>query len=130
MNRIMMGLGWYQFGIDKAAYKQLSRSTEYRWQGQDRIGRQPAQQYIGPGRETITLNGTIYPFYKGGLGQLESMRALAGRGAPLILVDGLGVIWGKWVITRIEETQSNFFGDGVPQKVGFKMDLARYGEDT
>ncbi|MCU7933743.1 MAG: phage tail protein [Candidatus Thiodiazotropha sp. (ex Dulcina madagascariensis)] len=130
MNRVMMQLGSYQFGIETSAYEQLRRSTAYRWQGQDRIGRRPAQQFAGVGQETITLTGRIYPFYRGGLGQLDKMRAEAGQGEPRILVDGLGRIWGKWAVTRIDETQSVLMPDGVPEKIDFTLELAHYGEDT
>lgn len=130
MNRVMMQLGEYQFGIESAVYEQLRRSTSYRWQGQDRIGRRPAQQFAGVGQETISLTGRIYPFYKGGLGQLDKMRAEAGQGEPRILVDGLGRIWGKWAVTRIDETQSTLMPDGVPEKIDFSLELVRYGEDA
>lgn len=130
MNRVMMQLGEYQFGIESAVYEQLRRSTSYRWQGQDRIGRRPAQQFAGVGQETISLTGRIYPFYKGGLGQLDKMRAEAGQGEPRILVDGLGRIWGKWAVTRIDETQSTLMPDGVPEKIDFSLELVRYGEDS
>jgi phage protein U len=130
MNRVMMQLGEYQFGIESAVYEQLRRSTSYRWQAQERIGRRPAQQFAGIGQETITLNGRIYPFYKGGLGQLDTMRTEAGQGEPRILVDGLGRIWGKWAVRRIEETQSTLMPDGVPEKIDFSLELVRYGEDT
>ncbi|MES9830486.1 MAG: phage tail protein [Candidatus Thiodiazotropha sp.] len=130
MNRVMMQLGEYQFGIESAVYEQLRRSTAYRWQGQDRIGRRPAQQFAGVGQETISLTGRIYPFYKGGLGQLDKMRAEAGQGEPRILVDGLGRIWGKWAVTRIDETQSTLMPDGVPEKIDFSLELVRYGEDA
>lgn len=130
MNRVMMQLGDYQFGVETAAYEQLRRSTQYRWQGQDRIGRRPAQQFSGVGQETISLSGRIYPFYKGGLGQLDQMRVEAGQGEPRILVDGLGRIWGKWAVTRIDETQSTLMPDGVPEKIDFTLELVRYGEDT
>jgi phage protein U len=58
------------------------------------------------------------------------MRTEAGQGEPRILVDGLGRIWGKWAVRRIEETQSTLMPDGVPEKIDFSLELVRYGEDT
>ena len=49
----LMKLGEYTFSIDSAAYQSLSRTTEFRWRSQARVGRLPAQQFIGPGRETV-----------------------------------------------------------------------------
>ena len=57
------------------------------------------------------------------------MRAEAGKGQPLMLVDGQGEVWQQWVITRVEETRRVFFADGTPRKIKFRLDLRRYGED-
>ena len=125
----LMALGDYRFSLETAAYQELTRSTEYRWQSQDRLRHRPAQQYLGPGREEITLNGMIYPSFRGGLGQLDRMRQEAEKGTPLLLNNSAGRVWGQWVITRVEETQSVFYTDGSPRQVEFRLKLARYGED-
>ena len=70
----MLALGSYRFSIDTSAYQELLRTTSYRWARQPRLGRLPARQFVGPDGETITLNGVIYPHYKGGLGQLDALR--------------------------------------------------------
>ena len=125
----LMKLGEYTFSIDSAAYQSLLRTTEYRWRSQSRIDRLPAQQFVGPGQDTLSLEGVIYPYFRGGLGQLDAMRQEAGKGEPLMLVDGTGFIWQQWVITQVEETQRILFEDGSPRKVEFRLQLTRYGED-
>lgn len=77
MTKVMMMLGSYPFMLDTAAYQQLKRSSEYRWKQLDRVGRKPAQQYLGPGADQITLSGEILPHWKGGLYQVDAMRAQA-----------------------------------------------------
>ncbi len=57
------------------------------------------------------------------------MRQEAEKGTPLLLNDSAGRVWGQWVITRVEETQSVFYADGSPRQVEFRLKLARYGED-
>ncbi len=126
----MMALGDYRFSLSTAAYQELNRSAEYRWQSQERLQRRPAQQYLGPGREEITLNGTIYPAFRGGLEQLDRMRGEAGKGESLLLVDGTGRVWGQWVITQVEETHRVPSHDGTPRQLEFRLQLARYGEDV
>lgn len=93
MADIMLMLGSYQFSIDTAAYQQLQRSTAYKWQGQDRVGQREALQYTGPGQDSVTLTGVVFPQYKGGTGQLNAMRALAATGQPQILVSGTAPCW-------------------------------------
>jgi len=45
----MLQLGSFQFSIQSTAYQTLQRSIEYRWPAQDRFGKEPALQYVGPG---------------------------------------------------------------------------------
>ena len=86
----MLALGEYRFSISAAAYQELTRAAEYRWAAQERLGRRPARQYLGPGEETISLRGVIHPHYRGGPGQLDRMRAEAAKGEPLLLTGGDG----------------------------------------
>ena len=130
MSEIMMALGSYRFSLDSAAYQELRRSNAYRWQALARLQRLPAQQFLGPGSETLDIKGVIYPHYRGGFKQLDAMRAQAGKGEPLLLVDGLGFIWGQWVVLQVDETQSVLLTNGQPRKLIFQLRLARYGEDS
>lgn len=126
---VMMGLGPFRFSLSTAAYQSLERSDEYRWVSQDRIGRHPAMQYVGAGHTSFTLSGTIYPAFRGGLGQLDTMRAVAALGEPNILVSGLGRIFGTFVILGVDETQTFFLDNGAPRKQEFNIDLKSYGPD-
>ena len=123
---VMMQLGAFQFGINTAAYQGLSRSDEWRWSDQERFGQAPALQHTGPGTTTITLDGILYPEWRGGLGQLDAMRAEAGKGKPLVLVDGRGQALGMWVIERVDESQSIFAAGGVARRVEFTLQLKRF----
>jgi phage protein U len=130
MSETLLALGDYRFSIDTAAYQTLKRHQSYRWQSQERLLRSPAQQFVGIGEDTITLSGVIYPHYRGGLGQLNDLRQQAATGEPLLLVDGLGFVWGQWVIVSIEETQSHLQSYGMPLKQAFQLQLKHYGDDT
>jgi phage protein U len=125
---VMMQLGSFQFGITTAAFQSLQRTNEWRWPSQDRIGKPPVLQYVGQGSETITLPGVIYPEWRGGLGQMDAMRAIAGQGEPLTMIDGRGRTMGLWVIERIEEKQAVFADAGVARKVEFTLQLRRFFE--
>lgn len=126
---MMMILGAYRFCISNAAYQSLARSTEYNWQEQKRLGTTPAMQFVGAGMDTITLQGEIYPQFKGGLRQITLMRAEAGLGIPLMLISGNGMAFGRWCITSINETQTVFLKDGTARKISFSLTLKRYGEE-
>lgn len=126
MADVMMQLGEYQFSVNTAAYQDLRRSSEYRWKNQERVGQLDALQYTGQGSDTITLSGVVFPGYKGGTGQLNAMRAQAGTGQPLLLVDGQGFIHGRWVIEKIDEQQAVFARAGVPRRQQFSLQLRKY----
>jgi phage protein U len=125
-----MMLGPYEFKISAAAYEAFSQVTDYRWAMADRIGRAPAAQFVGLGKDEITIDGTVYPHFAGGLGQINIMRAVAAKGQPLLLVDGLGFVRGDYAITRIQEKQTHFEKSGVPKKQEFTITLMAYGNDT
>ena len=130
MSETMMALGNYRFSIDSAAYQELKHSQAYRWQAQERLQRRPAMQFVGAGEESIELSGLVYPHFRGGLKQIDAMRIEASKGQPLLLVDGLGFVWGQWVITQIDEGQSFFQGNGQPLKQRFQLKLVNYGADN
>jgi len=125
----MMQLGdedGFQFSVDTAAYKTLRRKTEYTWPAQSRIGNSPALQSTGQGKDIITLNGEIYPHYKGGVEQIPKLRTMGEKGEPFLLQDAKGVSWGKWCIISVQEVQSIFLPGGLPRKVMFSLSLSRY----
>ena len=126
---VMMALGAFRFGMAGGAYQTFSRTASYRWSKVNRIGRTPALQYAGPDAQEVTIEGVIYPHFKGGLHQVELMRLQAGLGKPMMMVDGLGWVWSRWVITRVEERKSVFLRDGAPRKIEFTVTLQAYGQD-
>lgn len=121
-----MKLGAYLFSLNTAAFQELNRKTEYRWAAVERHGQDDALQYTGPGQDTVELPGVIYPSYRGGGGQLNKLRALAGLGQPQSLIDGAGNVYGRWVILGVDEKQTFFAAFGQPLKQEFTVRLRRY----
>ncbi len=124
----MLKLGEFIFSVDTAAYQTLQRSTARHWVKINRIGKRAAHQDLGPGDDSITLPGIIYPIYKGGLGQIDTMREMQGKGEPLMLVDGLGNVHDKWVIVTVTQNDGVFFQDGVAQQQEFSIRIERFEE--
>ena len=126
---VMMALGAFRFGLSTAAYQDFERNNEYRWASIDRIGAGPAKQWVGPGDQTISLRGIIYPGFiaqRAGLAQLPAMREQAGLGVPLLLVSGSGRVFGEHCITSIREGQKTFFSDGTPRAIEFDISMVAY----
>lgn len=132
MRTYMARLGSFEFGIDTAAFKELQRNSAYRWQAKNRIGRRPAMQNTGREADSISLSGVIYPHWRGGLGQMSALRAMAESGLPVPLVyafDTTGQYCGEWCITSIDETRTVFMEGGGPRRIEFRVSLKEYGED-
>jgi phage protein U len=53
----------------------------------------------------------------------------AETATPLMMVDGLGWVWKRWVITSVTEKKGLFMADGAPRKIDFTMTLKSYGSD-
>ena len=79
MQSLKPGSTPFYFNLDTAAFDELKRSSEYRWASQERLSRRPAQQAVGMGEERITLSGSIFGGFKGGIKQLDTLRSI---GAP------------------------------------------------
>jgi phage protein U len=119
----------YYFNLDTAAFDELRRSTEFRWAAQERLTRRPAQQAVGIGEEKITLKGAIFPGFKGGIKQLDTLRSLGAQLKPLTLTTGYGDVLGTWCLKSVEEEQSALLQGGIPRKQAFTLEFVRYGDD-
>lgn len=126
---MLMSLGLFTFGLDTAPFDTLKRSTAQRWASKDRIGRLAAQQWVGPGEDTITLDGVLMPELTGGTESLDKLREMAAAGKAWILTAGTGEILGRWIITQVEETRSALLGNGLARKIAFSLSLKAYDDD-
>jgi phage protein U len=126
---MLLSLGDFRFSVDTAAYDALDLNAEYPWAKVERLGNAPQLQAMGKERRTMTLRGVAITTYKGGSGQPEALRAIAGKMEPLELVSGDGKALGKWCVMKISESESNFFSDGVPKKQAYTLELERFSHD-
>jgi len=132
---ILMRLGEFRFSVDTAAYQSLTRNLEISWPTQPRLWSAPAVQFTGIGDETVSLEGVVVPGFRGGLQQLNDLRALAmspmnGTADPMPLVTGYGEYLGDFVILKVEEKQETITMKGAPAVQRFKLDLKRYTREV
>ncbi len=125
----MMALGPFRFSIDSGAYQELSNSQSWKWAEQEVVGAYPVLQYTGPEPQAITLKGMIFTaFATGARAQLVAMAAMAGRGQPMLMISAPGLIFGFYVIEKIETNESEFIDTGAPKKVEFTISLKRFAD--
>ena len=124
---MMLSLGDFQFGVDTAAYAELSLKAEYPWAKVDRLQNTPQHQAMGLEVRSISLRGTVYPSYReAGLSQIETLREAAAEMKPQPLMAGNGRYLGSWVVKSISQTDTVFFEDGAAQKQEFTMEMERF----
>jgi phage protein U len=119
----------FYFNLDTAAFDELRRQTEFRWASQERLSRRPAQQGVGMGEEKLSLKGAIFPTFKGGLKQLDTLRSIGAKLLPLNLTTGYGFVLGTWCLRSLEEEQGALMAGGIPRKQTFSLEFTRYGDD-
>ncbi len=120
---MMMALGMFIFGLPTAAYQTLKRQTEWRHPSNARMGAGPAYQFVGKGEDTITLAGTIIPQLFGTTGAIRLLRRMGDTGKAYVMVDGIGTVYGAFIITSLDEEGSMFVVNGLPQKTDFTLTL-------
>ena len=124
---MMLSLGDFQFGVDAAAYAELSLKAEYPWAKVDRLQNTPQHQAMGLEVRSVSLRGTVYPSYsEAGLSQIEALQEAAAEMKPQPLMAGNGRYLGSWVGKSISQTDSVFFKDGAAQKQEFTMEMERF----
>jgi phage protein U len=130
MTRPLFQLGSFQFDLPNGVPQTLDWSADYRWEEQGRLLRDPAQQFMGPGSQQITLDGVLYPGFSGRQSTMEQLRTLAREGKPLMLTDGLGKVFGKWAIKQVREGKGTFAPGGGAREISFSVQLVYYAEDN
>lgn len=125
---MMMIFGMTVFMRQTLPYQTMTQSNDYRWAVASRIGVRPAQQFLGPGDETITLTGELRPEITGGVPSLLVLEKMAAAGRAWPLLSGSGTPYGMFVITSVNATHTDFLSNGTARKITFTMTLKRVDE--
>ncbi len=96
---MMMVFGLFVFELRTLPYQQLQLSRNWRHVKNDRVGRSAKWQYVGAGENQLTLGGLLYPEITGGNLSLGAVSTMAYAGLAWPLIDGVGSIYGMYVIT-------------------------------
>jgi phage protein U len=125
-------------GIDTPNFESIQRDAQYTWTSADRLSRDPAMQFTGPGEDNVVIEGRMYPYHFGGLSTLERLRIAGRAGKPMLLVrfypltnpDGYGSeVIGNYALKRVRTVESKIGRIGIAHKVEFTVELQRYGDD-
>lgn len=121
---MILSLGMFAFSIPTLAHDELQRRSDWKHARTGRVGARDASQYVGPGDDRISINGTAFAELSDGRASLDQLRDMATTGDAWPLVDGAGRVYGAFVIESIDERQKHFLPDGTPRQIDFGIDLA------
>ena len=121
----MLALGLFVFELRTLPFQQMRRSSNVRYAKNDRVGAAPGYQFLGPGEDSITLSGVLYPELTGGKWDLTVLRMMMESGDAWVLLGGDGRYYGEWVIESVDETGQEFMSDGSARKIEFSLALKR-----
>jgi len=123
---MLMNLGGFTFMAGGTAFESLKRKTQARWPGVERIRNSIAFQHMGPGENTFTIEGTVWPSNGvGSYGDVATLHAMVGS-TPHMLVSGYGAVFGRYILISVEDIQSYADQDGYPRKAKFTCELKAY----
>lgn len=126
---MMMIYGMFVFELRTLPHQQLQQNKSWRHVKNERVNRSASWQYIGAGDDRIVLSGVLYPEITGGEVSLSLLTTQAYTGRPWPLIDGVGQIYGMYVLTGTNTTRSEFDRYGKAKKIEFSLTLERCDED-
>ncbi len=127
---MMMALGQFVFSLETAPYQDFQQQIGWQHPSNNRIGRRPARQFLGPDDETITLAGLLVPELTGGDVTVDKLRKMGDAGAAYVLMEGTGRYYGLFVIEGLSLTRTLFFQDGKARRIEFSLKLARVDDEA
>lgn len=125
----VMALGLFVFSVPTLTYEQFRRRSDYRFARNGRLGARDAAQFVGPGDQTVSLDGKAHAELSDGEASLDTLHAMAAEGEAQALVCANGRVYGNFVVTGIDERHILFAPDGTSLAIEFGIDLLRV-DDT
>jgi phage protein U len=126
---MMMSLDQFVFSLKTAPFKELQRQRNWKHRTSSRVGSRDASQFTGAGDDTITLNGLVAPETIGSIASLNELATMGDTGDAYVLVDGIGNVYGAFIIDGLNETQTYHTAEGIPRRIEFSLTLKRVDDD-
>ena len=122
---VTMALGPFKFQAHGFGYQGLQRKLDTTWAELETAGRLNALQWTGPGSESVTITGVLFPREFGGDSTLEGLRRAAMAGIPQMLVTSGGQVFGLQAIQKIDEDRGVHDRTGAPARNAWSIELKR-----
>lgn len=121
-------LGLFVFHMNTIPFQNISRSQTWKHPHQNVVGSMPPSQFTGKDPDEINIKAELRPEITGGENIVEFVRQMADTGQAHPLIMGTGKLMGSFVITNIQEDQSELMWDGKPRSISFTMTLKKVSD--
>lgn len=122
-------LGFFVFHTATIPYHGYDRSQSWRHPHQSVVGSSlPPAQFTGRDPDTLTIHAELRPEVTGGDFSIDWLRGMAETGQPYPLILGTGALLGSYVITDIQDRQSQLMHDGKARAIAFSMTLKKVSD--
>lgn len=122
-------LGFFVFHTATIPYQGIDRSQSWRHPHKSIVGSDsPPSQYTGKEPDIITIQAELRPEVTGGDLSIGFLRSMADGGQPWPLILGTGRLLGSYVITDIQDKQSQLMYDGKARAISFSMTLKKVAD--
>ena len=125
MANVLLAWGPHYFTIGSMSYEELRQRAEGRWEKHAIIGRRPAGQYLGPGEEPVTVQGTVYPLAMmgGEDAQVQAIMSDCSTGQVYSLISASGDVMGPYRLERCDATGTYPDPGGNNQKIAYSFEF-------
>lgn len=122
---MQMSLGLFIFSLPTVVFQELEHKREVRHAWNERVGAGDAVQFVGPGAETISLKGVTAHGITHARVSFSILNKMMQSGKDFPLIDGLGNIFGRYVIQSFDVNKSNFAKHGQARNHSYTLNLRR-----
>lgn len=122
---MMMSFGLFIFTLPTVVYQELSHTRDVRFAFNERVGAADAVQFIGPGIEEIMLSGVTAHGINHPNASFALLNQIMQAGEDQPLIDGLGNVFGNYILQSIDLTKSSFRKFGQARRTEWELPLRR-----
>lgn len=114
------------FSVSERAFENCNRRREVKIAKQPRGARMSAVQALGRD-ESLGIEGTVYPLWRGRSQSVEDIAALMENFTPVMVTTGKGEVLGRHLIISLDEAKTALLSDGQEQKNEWRCELVPVG---
>ncbi|MFV0645188.1 MAG: phage tail protein [Sphingomonadaceae bacterium] len=122
---VMMSLGYFLFTLQSLPFQKMAHKRDVRFANNERFGAADAWQFIGPGQEAISLSGVSAYGITSAKASSARLNSMMQDGRALPLIDGLGNLFGQYILTSFDLDKTVYQKFGQARRVAWTLELQR-----